>query len=325
MTWIKENYGKLSLSVVSLIVAGISVWLILQSHSFEESFAGLNATTVKGEKLPELPFETLEKGLQSLAQPSEWFEPKGASLFISDPYLVQETDGEQVLVNPLQEGSKPIHPPVPNKWFQDFELEILNPNILAEDTDNDGFTNLEEWEYKTNPRDASSIPPPHILLTIAGEEKKPVRLVFQTVLGELFQVRALDTKPTTQNVQLGEMLKGTKFKVVSFEEKYEKRDIGGSQIEKNVSELVIENTENNEKTALVKDVITDVGESLAIFRVRGEKGEIRVKKNVEFTVRGSKYRLVKTDVDGATIIDLKNNQRILIPYDASETISQPQK
>ena len=40
------------------------------------------------------------------------------------------------------------HPPVPNKWFTDNKLEILDSNILNEDPDGDGFTNLEEWQNR---------------------------------------------------------------------------------------------------------------------------------------------------------------------------------
>lgn len=318
MTWIKQNYGKTALLAVSVAAAGVSVWLILQSNSFSEAFSGVQSGGARSAKLPPLPFDAIDQGLAALASPSKWSESKGASLFVSDPYLVQEADGQQILVNPLSEDSKPIHPPVPNKWFQENELEILSPNILAEDTDNDGFTNREEWEYKTNPRDPASTPPAHLLLTLAAEEKKPVRLIFQTVLGDLYQVRSLDTRPPTQSVPIGEPLKGTKFKVVGFTEKIEKRDIGGSEIEKDVSELVIEDTSGSgEKITLVKDVVTDVGDSVAILKPRGAGEEIRVKRNGEFSFRGRSYRLAGTSVEGASLTDTATGQQVLVPRAAA--------
>ena len=36
--------------------------------------------------------------------------------------------------------------PVPNRWILENKLDYTNPNILNEDPDHDGFSNLEEWQ-----------------------------------------------------------------------------------------------------------------------------------------------------------------------------------
>ncbi len=49
------------------------------------------------------------------------------------------------ILHDLQDEVTLLYPPVPNQWLIDHDLDYSNPNILNEDSDNDGFTNLEEW------------------------------------------------------------------------------------------------------------------------------------------------------------------------------------
>ena len=44
-----------------------------------------------------------------------------------------------------------VHPPVPNEWLEQFGLPIADADVLTQDPDGDGFTNLEEWQFHTNP------------------------------------------------------------------------------------------------------------------------------------------------------------------------------
>jgi hypothetical protein len=46
-----------------------------------------------------------------------------------------------------------------NKYLRDNDLEYLSPNVGDLDPDADGFSNLEEFNANTNPRDAKSTPP----------------------------------------------------------------------------------------------------------------------------------------------------------------------
>jgi hypothetical protein len=44
-----------------------------------------------------------------------------------------------------------VHPPVPNEWLDQFGLPIAEADVLSQDADADGYTNLEEWHGRTNP------------------------------------------------------------------------------------------------------------------------------------------------------------------------------
>ena len=42
-----------------------------------------------------------------------------------------------------------VHPPVPNDWFEKFGLPVQDADVLEQDQDGDGFTNLDEWQGGT--------------------------------------------------------------------------------------------------------------------------------------------------------------------------------
>ena len=46
----------------------------------------------------------------------------------------------------LKEEDVLLYFPVPNRWLLENRLDYTNPNILNEDPDHDGFSNLEEWQ-----------------------------------------------------------------------------------------------------------------------------------------------------------------------------------
>ena len=51
-----------------------------------------------------------------------------------------------------------VHPPVPNEWFERFNLPIQDADVLEQDPDGDGFTNLDEWQGGTDPTNKDSHP-----------------------------------------------------------------------------------------------------------------------------------------------------------------------
>ncbi|MCD6108630.1 MAG: hypothetical protein J7J89_04070, partial [Thermoplasmata archaeon] len=44
---------------------------------------------------------------------------------------------------------------MPDKWEIDYNLDPTDPNDASSDPDNDGYTNIEEYQNGTNPRDKS--------------------------------------------------------------------------------------------------------------------------------------------------------------------------
>ena len=76
------------------------------------------------------------------------------SLLVSRPYVLM--DG--ALIDPL-EGNKNLHEPIKNSWLIKYDLPYWESDIKEQDTDTDGFSNLEEYLAGSDPRDKNSIPP----------------------------------------------------------------------------------------------------------------------------------------------------------------------
>ncbi len=326
MSWAKENYGKVALIIVSLLTAGVSVFLYLNAAAFQNAFANLSGTLARGDKLPEIPLEALSLGKERLEQPAQWIGRAEASLLVATPHMIQVVDGEESLVNPLKPGSPPIHPPVENEWFVKHGLDILSPNILEEDTDGDKFSNLEEWKHGTNPRDPTSTPPPHLLLVLKREDRKSNRLEFRSYTEDVFTINTIDVKQPTLFLEIGEEIRGTPFVVERFERKTEMRDLGGSQVEADVSELTIKNPETGQELKLVLGVRADVGESTVILGYRYDDSEIRLKRDETFTLQARDkvtYRLVDTRLEGAVIENIETGEKNVVPP-AAEQPQQPE-
>jgi hypothetical protein len=78
-------------------------------------------------------------------------------LFVGIP-LFADKNNPNVPVDPLSPKMKPVHPPIPNKWWIETGADITHADSPSRDDDGDGFTNLEEFEAKTHPVDKNSIP-----------------------------------------------------------------------------------------------------------------------------------------------------------------------
>jgi hypothetical protein len=85
---------------------------------------------------------SLQEKIDRLLQEHSWRKEKSdLPLFSSRNYFSKNRT-----LHDLIEEKALICPPVSNQWIIDNNLDYSNPNILNEDSDGDGFTNLEEWQ-----------------------------------------------------------------------------------------------------------------------------------------------------------------------------------
>src|SRR5205085_10160514 len=112
-----------------------------------------------------------------------------------------------------------VHPPVPNEWFEQFNLPIADADALEQDPDNDGFSNLEEWQGHTNPVDTNSHPDYVTKLKLKSLHEEPFRLVFASRTGDTFGINTIDLAEPTQFLKVGDVVRGTSFRIASFREK----------------------------------------------------------------------------------------------------------
>ncbi len=315
MTWVRENLHRVALSAGALFVAGCAFFIWRSAAGFEKNFVALQPAGLENATAPLPNAIALESGMQMLASPPLWTFAGRSGLFVPEKHFI----GPNGFPATLQ--TTEVHPPVPNDWLDRFGLPIAEADVLTQDSDGDGYSNLEEWENKTDPIDKESHPPFVAKLKMKSYTREPFRLVFSSRTGDTFGINTSDLTEPTQFLRVGETIRGTTFKIVDFEEKFERNRYG---TEVDVSELTLENQENNERFNLVKEKIMVSPESIATFAyLWGEGREFQVKKDHQFSLPPEteiRYKLIDVQPGKAVIVNTqKPNEEIVVrPLDSSE-------
>jgi hypothetical protein len=323
MNWIKRNYDQFILALVALLLLGLSALLISSAMSFQQTFAGIRGQVLHNNTVPPVDLGEMNNATAALQNPARW-ELKGdqGSLFVSIPYIASGDD----LIDP-RTSPKPLHPPVPNRWIIDHKLDILDNNVLNEDPDGDGFSNLDEWKNvkgdgsdSTDPQDKSSHPPYWTKLRFVQYIKYPFRLLFNAYDGDIkkpetltFQINTVDVQQPSQFVKIGDLISGTKFKVISFEFKQVYNP--STQINRDVSELTVQNTESGDKVVLILEEIVNSPDSYALFNYLWANKQFQVKLHKEFVLlpeASLRYKLNDISED-QVVIQTPTGEQITIP------------
>lgn len=309
MNWIRANYDRVAVlaSALFLLLCAFFIWR--SASTLNESFSALQANEVPKPAAPPVKAVELRAAADKLHQPPQWVFRARTGLFVPEKFFI----GPGGLPAALR--TTEVHPPVPNEWLDQFGLPIADTDVLTQDPDGDAYNNLEEWQGHTNPTDKNSHPPFLAKLKMKAYRREPFRLVFASRTGDTFGINTSDLKEPTQFLQRGDTIRGTKFKIVGFNEKSAK-DRYGTDID--VSELLLENEETKDQLTLVKEKIMISPETVAtlIFDL-GERREFVVKKDQEFSLPPQpeiRYKLVDVQPDRAVIAHTeKPEERIEVP------------
>ena len=154
-----ENYHKAALGggVVVLAAVGYLAWSknSAQQEALIDSSSGRKGDDVAVEGGPEADalldsFTTLnplDAKVLSSGRKVDLFN--SVNLFIQDGDISQTVDLEEI---------PDVHVPIPNIWWIKNRVDPSFSDSPQRDKDGDGFTNLEEFEAKTDPSDAKSYP-----------------------------------------------------------------------------------------------------------------------------------------------------------------------
>lgn len=308
MNWLRAHYDRVAVLVTALFFL-CSAFLIARSVSrFSESFSTQPAPSRAKSVLPPPKSVELEQATVTLRHPAQWTFSGRSGLFVPEKHFI-DVHG---LPTTLQ--TTEVHPPVPNEWWEEFGLPIADADVLAQDPDSDGFSNLEEWEGHTNPTDRSVHPPFIAKLKMKSFAREPFQVVFASWVGDTFAINSNDPKAPTQFLKLGGSIRDTKFRVVKFTEKYHANKYGTKM---DVSELVVENQETHEQLTLVKERIMASPESVANFvYLWGGRQEFTARKEQQFSLKPDeriKYKLIDVQPAKALIVNIqKPNEPIEI-------------
>ena len=159
MSWFSKNYEKAALG--GAVVVSLGLIYLGYSHlaSTEDDFAstvqgqGNSNTAVTGADL-------IPKAIASAKADRSWNQADDAGrvvdLFTGIPLFVSSSAPDKAL--DLVKGDI-LHPPIPNLWWIDNRLDPGFGDSPARDPDEDGFSNLEEFNGKTDPNDGAKYPP----------------------------------------------------------------------------------------------------------------------------------------------------------------------
>lgn len=334
MDWIKKHYDQFALALLALALAAVSAWLILKTQSFGDAFTAATATAPTRDKVPQLVLEPIEEAKKTLASPPQWNESdskeagperlkKRGSLFVSDLYILDQQTGM-----PEKPGKGFIYTdslsgkPIPNDWFVNQKLPLLDPAVPLQDPDKDGFANEDEWREGTDPNAKDSHPPYYTKLFVKKFISVPFRLVFKAYDGDPkkpqpdadgYQVNTVDLRQPSEYLKIGEKVANTKFKLLKFEYKTQLNPNTGET--EDVSELTVENIETKEPVVLILNRVTDSPDYFMdfVYKWPNPQKEFRVKKRQDFGLTSpggsEKYNLVDSK-EGKAVIKAPDGKKI---------------
>lgn len=318
MDWVKKHYDLVILAVATLCLVSSAAWIATRPTQIEiETMAPRPPRT---DQFEEPNLKAIQNASAAAAAPAKWQPDKSGknqgSLFVSRKYLLK--DGK--LLDPI-EGGEMLHPPVPNQWLEDNGLELSNNDILQLDADADGFTNLEEFNAKTNPKDKTSTPPSFTKLQLVAFKPEPFRIIFKGdggTDGKEFQINFQDLKGAarTQYKKTGEQIADAPYKIVRYTAK---PGPYGVNVKGDLSELTIENTNTGDKLVLVYNQETNDPTSFGEFR-NLLTGEVKtLKKGEQFVIPpdSAKFKLIDINQDSAQIQDLATGKTLRISKSAT--------
>lgn len=307
MDWIKSHYERVLLGLTAICLLICSVLIVLAAQEFPSRFSGMNSSKPADNSIKPLPVGSITTAINLVKDPKRWGAHDG-SLLVSRPYVL--LDGK--LVDPL-EGDIDLHPPIKNAWLQKYELEYWDRDIKNRDPDKDHFSNLDEFNAGTDPLDPKSVPRYTSKLRLSKFIAVPFRLIFTSTPddGTTFTINTKDLRGRTQFLQLGDMINGAPYKLISYDKKSTVKD----DLTTDTSELTIQNTETGEKITLVMNKEANDPTSFAEFLYLYDNSTLKVKKNEDLTLAPEtdhKYKLIDISEGGAVIKDLKSGEEIKI-------------
>ena len=301
MNWARAHYERVVLiaGAALLFLSSICIWR--DAARFGSRLAVMPPASSLKSASPLAKAQELQGAVEKLHRPPQWTFGGRSGLFVPEKHFI----GANGLPATLQ--TTEVHPPVPNEWLEQFGLPIADADVLEQDPDGDGFTNLEEWQGHTNPMDRNSHPEYYTKLKLKSVAEEPFRLVFSSRVGDTYAINTIDLRQPTQFLKVGDTIKGTRFKIVKFAEKYQPNKYGTNV---DISDLTLEQEETKQQLTLVKEKVAMSPESVATFIYTwGGRQEFQVRKDQEFSLKPQeqiKYKLVDVGPAKAVIV---NSQR----------------
>lgn len=330
MSWFQKNYEKAALGGAVAVALGLAYMGWSKFGSVDEDFstvlsgAGNNNTAVRNADL-------IPQGMASLKRdrvlPQGMDGDRPVDLFTGIPLFVSSSAPEKS-IDLLKDA--PVHPPIPNIWWIENRIDPGFADSPARDPDQDGFSNLEEFNGKTDPNDAKSYPPLIAKLMYAKDES--LTWVLRPSFGDAgkFPFTYKDSKGAENKTGAADMIapdglffvKGAmmnRFKLLGSEVRKEMNR--ATKMEKDVTIVRIEDQRPNKK-GVIYEIPSPLQEermneylkydrtavlSLEALGLNGK--EFKVEENTPFALppdSGKKDFLLKTVTPESVVVEYTN-------------------
>lgn len=225
------NYEKIILIVSVFAAIGVAAYLVLLAQGFDESLLLSDAVSKNNMNPPDN--QGVVDAIGTVSKQYRWVSPviEKKSVPLNKSVLLVMKGSE---IFDLQVSKPVFRPPMSNIFLvgnkeksppEDPLPNMFSPNIGDLDADDDGFSNIEEFVAKTDPRDAKSMPPFTNKLVL--KQRVSNDYVLKLLGGEdsgTFQIRRLAPEPAKStfvalNSDFGFDKGVNRFVALSFEKK----------------------------------------------------------------------------------------------------------
>jgi hypothetical protein len=307
----EQNYDKVLLGVAGVAALGVCGYLFVLKGDFPNQFT--SKTPPPGKDLGVVPVEKVRTAQQRLLEAFNWEAPVKANKAVplNKSVLIILKEGE--LYDMFLED-KPLRPPMTNKYLRENDLDYLAPNVADLDPDGDGFSNLEEFELGTNPKDGSptnpkAVPPLKNKIYFVARTQDDYKIALQNNTMPL-SVRRSFPEPA-RGIFINSLPQDFGFEpggVARFQAKaFTAKKVPDPRLgEKDVSELVVLDRSSNAEVTLVYREEKNLATFKAKLQFRLKTVQEReVKEGDSFTFEGvpTIFKVVKVDEGSAQLAE----------------------
>jgi len=318
--WIRNHYEKLLLLVALVALLFSSAMLVQQIQTDQESFA-FSVQRVSWKGSPEalqdtLPFDAiLTEARESATAPltvaerTTVSELRVACIKCGRPIPYSATECPFCLaVQPEVFDSDKLDTDqdgIPDKIELAWGLDPQDSYDAFADLDGDGFSNLEEFRGKTDPKNPDSGPDPVVKLRVAVIKPIPfyLRFVATSQYGDgttRYQLN-MQTKDRTYFKKIGDVIQGYKV------EKYEKN-------EKGEETLTMVRESDQRPVLLIKGRAVTERELAILFVSLLDRSKLPVQRLKDvFDLRGVEYKVVDIRRESVIIQNVKTAEKVVVP------------
>ena len=148
---LSNNYEKIVLVLSILVAGGLGTMAYLNAGKLKGEFETPGGRMFDAPPLPGVAEIAL--ATENVGKPHELTPARDGDRVLDTytgiPWFLKKEETLPVdLGNP---GEPNVHPPIPNRWWLDNKIDPGYANSPQRDPDQDGFTNLEEYEAGTSP------------------------------------------------------------------------------------------------------------------------------------------------------------------------------